>query len=129
MSGSNRKDKIRKNKIAIYLKTFGSDSRYIDEKEKELRECIERLNRYHYLGEIVGVFRDFETTEFSTSLPSFKLLMNAVEQKQVTLVFIPEFRDLTFLTRDFLQLLSIFDRNGCGLRSANEYLLYERLED
>jgi hypothetical protein len=55
--------------------------------------------------------------------------MNAIEQKQVTLVFVPEFRDLTLLTRDFLAVLNMFDRNGCGLRSANEYLLYERLDD
>ena len=54
-----------------------------------------------------------------------RALMDAVEARQVDLVWVPEFLDLAAYAPDLIELIQFLRRNGCGLRSRYEYLLFE----
>ncbi len=113
----------RGNKIALYVSCFSTDGQYASMLEKKLRDEVESLNQYRNLGEIVEVFKD-QGMPFELSLrPALQALLHAVLRKQVTLVMVPEFRDLSSRSREVFDLFRFFDEHGCGLRSLNEKLL------
>jgi hypothetical protein len=117
------------NRIGLYVRSFSEDGHFAETMESRLRETVDRLNRYRRLGEVVAVFRDQGRLFEPNSCFGLRALKKAVRKKQVTLVFVPEFRDLTVSFRELLRLLRFLDRHGCGLRSLNEYLLYEDLSE
>ena len=136
MSGSNDNNQNagqskpeRINKIAIYLRSYSNNPSYIDIQENDLRRYVENTNRYRRFGEVVDVFRDCGTALYSLERPGIQSLMRSIQNKQVTLVLVPEFRDLAVLPRELFQILHFLDRHRCGLRSMHEYLLYEDLSD
>ena len=115
------------NRIGIYVRSYSVTSDFVETQERRLREIIARRNRYHPLGEVVEVFKDRGPHYDTYSRPGLQALMSAIRRKRVTLVFVPEFRDLAMLPRDLFRLLRFFDRHRCGLRSEHEYLLFEDL--
>ncbi len=115
------------NRIAIYVRSYSATSDFVASQEQRLREFIARRNRYRPFGEVVEVFKDQGPHYDTYSRPGLQALMSAIRSKRVTLVFVPEFRDLAMLPRDLFRLLRFFDRHRCGLRSEHEYLLFEDL--
>ena len=115
------------NRIAIYVRSYSMTSDFSATQERRLREIIAGLNRYRPLGEVVEVFKDRGPHYDTYSRPGLRALMSAIRRERVTLVFVPEFRDLAMLPRDLFRLLRFFDRHRCGLRSEHEYLLFEDL--
>jgi DNA invertase Pin-like site-specific DNA recombinase len=136
MSGSNNHNQNagqskpeRINRIAIYLQSYSKNPSYINTQENELRKYVESTNQYRRFGEVVEVFNDCGMEFYSLERPGLQSLMRSVQKKQVTLVLVPEFRDLAVLPRELFQILRFFDRHRCGLRSLHDYLLYEDLSD
>ena len=135
MSALNIQDKARSepssgeptNRIGIYVRTFSATGGFAEIQEKRVREKIADMNRYRPLGEVVEVFRDHGLCHDTFSRPGFLALLRAIRRKQVTLVMVPEFHDLMALQRDLPRILRVFLRHRCGLRSLQEYLLYEDL--
>jgi DNA invertase Pin-like site-specific DNA recombinase len=117
------------NKIAIYLRSYTANESYVAMQERELREFVDRYNRHRPWGEVVAVFRDQGLVLDTFARPGLRALMSAIRRRQVTLILVPEFRDLAVLPREFFRILRFLDRYGCGLRSQHEYLLFERLRD
>lgn len=115
------------NRIGIYIRSYSESSGVTVMQERRLRETIDSMNRYRPFGEVVEVFKDHGMSFDIDLRPGIRALKRAVRRKQVTLVFVPELRDLATLPRDLFRLLRFFDRHRCGLRSTHEYLLYEDL--
>jgi DNA invertase Pin-like site-specific DNA recombinase len=115
------------NKIAIYLRSYSDNESYTTVQERELREFVDRYNRNRPWGEVVKVFRDQGMLLDTFTRPGLRALMRAIRRRQVTLVLVPEFRDLAVLPRDLFRVLRFLDRYRCGLRSRHEYLLFEDL--
>ena len=115
------------NRIGIYIRSYSETSDLPAMQETRIRETIAGLNRYHALGEVTEVFIDRGHLFDFYSRPGLRALMRAVRAKRITLVFVPEFRDLATLPRDLFRVFRFLDRHRCGLRSPHEYLLFEDL--
>jgi hypothetical protein len=115
------------NRIGIYIRSYSTTGGFAAMQEQRLREIIDRMNRYSPLGAVVEVFKDEGLGFGDDPRPGIQALKRAICKKQITLVFVPEFRELATLPQDFLRLLRFFARHRCGLRSAHEYLLFEDL--
>lgn len=113
------------NRIALYLRTFSTDGRYAKMLETELREEIAAISRYRNVGSIDYVFNDEGQSLAPKGRPGLRALMDAVEARKVDLVWVPEFLDLAAYAPDLIELIQFLRRNGCGLRSRHEYLLFE----
>jgi DNA invertase Pin-like site-specific DNA recombinase len=124
---SGSKVPARTNKIAIYLRSYTRDSSYADMQEQRLRELVESRNRHYPFGEVVEVFRDSGHVFGAFNRSALTQMLRAIRKRRMTLVLVPEFRDLATLPRDLFRLLRFFDRHRCGLRSLGEYLLFEDL--
>ncbi len=96
-------------KIALYIRVSTEEQASnpegsIKSQEQRLRANVALKNMESYFGEVVAVFIDRARSGKDTNRPELQRLLQAIRQKEVTLVMVSELSRLSRSIKDFCDI-------------------------
>lgn len=112
-------------KIAIYTRVSTEEQAEnpegsIKNQELRLREFVKLKNMVAPFGEVTHIFSDPGKSAKDMNRPSFQLLMQAIENREVSLILVTELSRLTRSIKDFSILQDFLKANECEFLSLRE---------
>ncbi len=112
-------------KIGIYVRVSTEEQAEnpegsIKNQELRLREFVKLKNMVAPFGEIVQIYSDPGKSAKDMNRPSFQRLMQAIENREVSLILVTELSRLTRSIKDFSLLQEFLKSNECEFLSLRE---------
>ena len=123
---SNAKPKeVTSHKIALYVRVSTEEQASnpegsIKSQEQRLRAHIALRNMEENFGEVTAVFIDRAKSGKDTNRPELQRLIQAIRQREVTLVLVTELSRLSRSIKDFSELWDMMRAAGCQFQSLRE---------
>ena len=114
-----------KHKIGLYIRVSTEEQAEnpegsIKNQEQRLRSCIDFKNQESPFGEVTRVFIDRAKSGKDTNRPELQKLLNAIRNKEITLVMVSELSRLSRSIKDFCEIWDLMRINQCEFQSLRE---------
>lgn len=120
-----KQNKSTGHKIALYIRVSTEEQASnpegsIKSQEQRLRSHVDFKNQEGNFGEVVAVHVDRAKSGKDTNRPELQRLLQAVRNREVTLVMVTELSRLSRSIRDFCDMWELMRANGCQFQSLRE---------
>jgi len=112
-------------KVALYIRVSTEEQASnpegsIKSQEQRLRANVDLRNLETHFGEVVAVFIDRARSGKDTNRPDLQRMLQAVRNREITLVMVSELSRLSRSIKDFCDIWELMRRMGCEFQSLRE---------
>jgi site-specific DNA recombinase len=92
----------------------------IKNQEERLKQAVRQKNEDGKFGDVVGIFIDRGISAKDTKRPELQRLLEAIGNREITLVMVTELSRLSRNMRDFAEMWELMQACGCRFQSLRE---------